>query len=59
MADAYCVKCKTKRAVKGGVEKTSANNRAMLHGTCGTCGTKVTAMIAAKKADPDKKKVAK
>ena len=40
MADeAYCVKCKTKRAMKNTSKVTMKNGRQALKGTCSNCGT--------------------
>jgi len=39
MAEAYCVKCKAKREMKGAEEVTMKNSRKALKGTCPTCGT--------------------
>ena len=37
--EAYCVKCKSKRNMKGANEVTMANGRKAMKGTCPTCGT--------------------
>jgi len=47
--EAYCVKCRTKRKVKNGTEKTASNGRKMAQGTCPVCGTKVTRFLSSKK----------
>ena len=39
MAEAYCVKCKAKKEIKGANEVTMKNGRKALKGTCPTCGT--------------------
>lgn len=36
---AYCVKCKTKRDVKGPRDETTKNGRPIVKGACATCGT--------------------
>jgi hypothetical protein len=36
---AYCVKCKAKREMKGEKQVTMKNGRKALSGTCTTCGT--------------------
>ena len=45
--EAYCVKCKEKRAVKDGRIEVNEKGRRMAKGTCGTCGTKVTVFLKA------------
>lgn len=42
---AYCVKCKTKRAMKDPKEATLDNGRKMMKGTCPVCGTKMNLFI--------------
>ena len=49
--EAYCVKCRAKRAIKDGTVKETANGRKMAQGTCPVCGTKVTRFLASKKAE--------
>lgn len=39
MSEGYCVKCKTKREIKGAAEVVMKNKRKALKGTCPTCGT--------------------
>lgn len=41
MAEAYCVKCRTKREIKNQQETTLKNGRPALKGTCPECGTNV------------------
>jgi len=41
--EAYCVKCKEKRAFTGNVEET--NGRRFAKGICPVCGTKVTRIL--------------
>ncbi|HZT35981.1 MAG TPA: DUF5679 domain-containing protein [Nitrososphaera sp.] len=38
---AYCVKCKAKREMKGEKQVTMENGRNALSGTCSVCGTKM------------------
>lgn len=38
---AYCVKCKDKRDMKGEKQVTMKNGRNALSGTCSVCGTKM------------------
>jgi len=37
--EGYCVKCKSKKDIKGGAEVTMKNGRKAMKGTCPTCGT--------------------
>lgn len=47
---AYCVKCKVKgRPIQNPKKGTAKNGRAMVQGSCGTCGTKLTSFISDKK----------
>ena len=39
MAEAYCVKCKTKREVKDAQQITMKNGKPALKGSCPVCGT--------------------
>ena len=39
--EAYCVKCKSKVAVKDPKDVTMKNGRPAVSGTCSKCGTKV------------------
>jgi len=41
VAEAYCVKCKAKREVKGAQKITMKNGKPAITGTCPVCGTKV------------------
>jgi hypothetical protein len=41
MAEAYCVKCKTKREVKDAEQVTMKNGKHALKGKCPVCGTSV------------------
>ena len=38
---AYCVKCKDKREMKGEKQVTMKNGRPAIQGTCPVCGTKM------------------
>ncbi len=42
--DAYCVKCKTKKAFTGEI-KISESGRRMAQGTCPDCGTKLNRIL--------------
>lgn len=46
--EAYCVKCREKRDVKGGEVKETPNGRSMAQGKCPVCGTTVTRFLASK-----------
>jgi hypothetical protein len=48
--EAYCVKCREKREVKGGEVKDTPNGRRMAQGKCPVCGTTVTRFLAAEGA---------
>lgn len=48
--EGYCVKCRTKRTVKNGEVKKTANGRKMAQGTCPVCKTKVTRFLSDKQA---------
>ena len=48
--EAYCVKCRTKRTIKSGEVKQTANGRQMAQGTCPVCKTKVSRFLPVKKA---------
>jgi hypothetical protein len=50
MAEAYCVKCKTKREIKDPKEVTMKNGRHALKGTCPVCGTTIQSFLSDKKA---------
>ena len=47
MAEAYCVKCKAKREIKGAQKITMKNGKPAITGTCPVCGTKVFRIGAA------------
>ncbi|MFO7167766.1 MAG: DUF5679 domain-containing protein [Chloroflexota bacterium] len=46
--EAYCVKCKTKREIKGAQEVRMDNGRRALKGECAVCGTKLTRFLPSK-----------
>jgi len=46
-AQAYCVKCKTKREMKDAVQITMKNGRPATEGKCPVCGTKMFKIGAA------------
>jgi hypothetical protein len=46
VAEAYCVKCRQKRAIQGAREVTTKKGRSAIEGTCSVCGTKVFRFIA-------------
>lgn len=48
---AYCVKCKSKQEMKDPHEITMKNGKPATQGTCGVCGTKMTVIGGAKKAE--------
>ncbi len=48
--EGYCVKCRTKREIKGGSVGETSRGRPMASGTCPVCGTKVTRFLSAKDA---------
>ena len=41
VTEAYCVKCKKKREMKGEKQITMKNGRNAISGTCSVCGTKM------------------
>lgn len=47
VAEAYCVKCKTKRQIKDAVQITMKNGRPATQGKCPECGTKMFKIGAA------------
>jgi len=53
MAEAYCVKCKAKKEIKGAKEVTmkrkGGKTGKALTGTCPTCGTKMFRILPSKK----------
>ena len=40
--EGYCLKCRTKREMKGATQVTLKNGRPASQGTCPVCGTKIT-----------------
>ena len=46
-AEAYCVKCKTKREIKDPTQITMKNGRPATEGKCTVCGTKMFKIGAA------------
>lgn len=46
-AEAYCVKCKTKREIKDAVQVKMKNGKPATQGTCPQCGTKMFKIGAA------------
>ena len=42
MAQAYCMKCRTKREMKNPEKVTLKNGRPATRGTCPNCGTKMS-----------------
>ena len=46
---AYCLKCKAKKAIKGAHATTMKNGRHAVCGTCSSCGTKVSRIVAGTK----------
>ena len=40
--EGYCLKCRTKREIKGASSVTLKNGRPATQGTCPVCGTKIT-----------------
>ncbi len=47
--EGYCIKCRKKQQIKGGVVEESANGRRIAKGVCPSCGTKVNRFLASKK----------
>ena len=45
---AYCMKCRTQRDMQNPKQITMKNGRPATEGTCGTCGTKLFKIGAAK-----------
>ena len=41
MVEAYCVKCKEKKEMKGAKEVTMKNGKKAMTGECPSCGTKM------------------
>ncbi|MEM3670777.1 MAG: DUF5679 domain-containing protein [Thermoprotei archaeon] len=47
MVEAYCVKCRAKREIKGAEKVTLKNGKPAVRGTCPVCGTKLFRIGAA------------
>ena len=43
--EAYCVKCREKRSIKGGTVEVNDKGRRMAKGKCPVCGTNVTRFL--------------
>jgi hypothetical protein len=52
MPEGYCVKCKAKKEIVGGVEETMKNGRKAIKGKCPTCGTVMFKILGGKAAAP-------
>jgi len=48
IAQAYCVKCRSKREFKEGTEKLETGKRNFLKGLCSVCGTKMSVVVSKK-----------
>jgi hypothetical protein len=48
MSEGYCVKCKAKKEIVGGVEETMKNGRKAIKGKCPTCGTVMFKILGGK-----------
>ncbi|MFT5171115.1 MAG: uncharacterized Zn finger protein (UPF0148 family) [Candidatus Marinamargulisbacteria bacterium] len=46
MAEGYCVKCRSKREIKGESKVTMKNGKKALKGTCPDCGTGIFRITA-------------
>jgi Zn finger protein HypA/HybF involved in hydrogenase expression len=44
--EAYCVKCKSKREMKGEKNVVLKNGRKAVQGSCPVCGTKMSRILA-------------
>jgi hypothetical protein len=42
---AYCLKCKCKKEIKGGVLLKNKKNNKYIQGKCDTCGTKINRIL--------------
>jgi RNase P subunit RPR2 len=49
VAEAYCVKCKSKKEMSNAQEVTMKNGRSAIQGSCPTCGTKLFRILGKKK----------
>ena len=52
MPEGYCVKCKAKKEIVGGVEETMKNGRRAIKGKCPTCGTVMFKILGGKATAP-------
>ena len=52
MPEGYCVKCKAKKEIVGGVEETMKNGRRAIKGKCPTCGTVMFKILGGKATTP-------
>ena len=48
MSEGYCVKCKARKEIVGGVEETMKNGRKAIKGKCPTCGTVMFKILGGK-----------
>lgn len=48
MTEGYCVKCKAKKEIAGGVEEVMKNGRRAIKGKCPTCGVVMFKILAGK-----------
>jgi len=48
MPEGYCVKCKARKEIVGGVEETMKNGRKAIKGKCPTCGTVMFKILGGK-----------
>lgn len=44
--EGYCMKCRSRREIKGAKQVTLKNGRPAMEGTCPVCNTKVVKLIA-------------
>ncbi len=52
MPEGYCVKCKARKEIVGGVEETMKNGRKAIKGKCPTCGTVMFKILGGKASAP-------
>jgi len=50
MTEGYCVKCKAKKEIAGGVEEVMKNGRRAIKGKCPTCGVVMFKILGGKAA---------
>jgi hypothetical protein len=48
--EGYCVKCRTKRPIKGATVEKTTSGRPIAKGKCPVCGTTVTRFLSEKEA---------